>query len=142
MTDAIISSISPQAICELLQRRGFRASILEGSDGPIVESATEGLTFQVRFRSVPTSDGTWSDWTNVLVVRLDTQIDSGFVDTWNRTWRYGRLSISENHLLLAMDVSIAGGVTEEHIRVQNQVWDKLVRKLAAELRHAIASDAA
>jgi hypothetical protein len=62
------------------------------------------------------------------------------IASWTRTRRFSRLWAQPPYLVLAMDVSIAGGVRPEHLRSQIELWDRLIQELVLYLRLAAAPE--
>ncbi len=136
MSDEILTFLTTDQLCTILQQRGFRAARSGPDDAPVVESATAGLAFRCHFRSkYAGNDEGWQDWTNSLPIHLDIALKDGFVERWNQAWRFGRLRQLEDRIMLEMDISTTGGVTSRHLHAQLEIWDHLVRGLVAAIRN-------
>jgi hypothetical protein len=51
--------------------------------------------------------------------------------------RFARLSRQGEHLVLSMDVVVAGGVTENHLVAQCELWDRVIRDFIMFLRKPV-----
>ena len=71
-----------------------------------------------------------------MQVQGDLPLD--IVNRWNTTRRFGRLQFSPPFLMLTLDASVAGGVTQNHLRAQIEIWDFLLQQLIGYLREELA----
>ncbi len=63
---------------------------------------------------------------------------STLLNSWNNAYRFARLRFDQNLLILDMDVSVAGGVSRNHLRAAFATWDQLIASLIPYLRHELA----
>lgn len=135
----LLDTLSLDGLRERLQAAGYRIETLsEGAGAALLRSATGGVAFDIRPGHPvpdPGDDGIrYQDATLrvVLVVKGVPPLD--LVNTWNNTRRFGRLHFHHDFLMLDMDISVAGGVSLAHLRIQIEIWDRLVHDLRAYLR--------
>jgi hypothetical protein len=103
-----------------------------------LRSATNGLAFDLRpgnRLADNTENFIDAAFTAVLQVQGDLQLDP--VNRWNATRRFARLQFSAPFLVLSLDVSVAGGVTTNHLRTQVEIWDHLIQQLIVYLREEL-----
>jgi hypothetical protein len=136
MTEALIHSLTPDSLRELMQSAGYRAESFADQIGvPHLRSATNGLPFTVRFgnRLADKTDA-YADVTWAAALKIQGELSLDIVNQWNNGRRFCRLHVTQGFLLLEMDVSVLGGVTPQHVRAQIEIWDRLVQELLHYLR--------
>jgi hypothetical protein len=140
MSDQILSFLTVEGFRDILLAAGYRVeSIADNQIGPMLRSATSGLAFDIQFVNPLPGDAT--AYTN-LFLRTGFQVRGDLplsvVNDWNNNMRFGRLRLSNNLLVVDMDISVLGGVTAAYLRNQVDIWDKLIQGLIVYLRDAIA----
>ncbi len=136
MAEALIMSITPERLTELLQNSGYRAERRDDPSGlPIIASATGGISFNIRLgnRAAPPAEG-FLDFTYLTVIKIDGDFPLERINEWNRTKRFARLHKAAEFIVLDMDVVAVAGVTERHLRGGLDLWDRLLQELMAWLR--------
>jgi hypothetical protein len=140
MSDAPITVLTLQQLRDVMQLAGYR---VETMTDPVVNSeylrsATSGLAFDVRpGNRIAGNDGGFVDVALVAVLQVQGELPLDIVNRWNATRRFARLQLSAPFLVLTHDVSVAGGVGQNHLRAQVEIWDHLVQQLVAYLREEL-----
>ncbi len=140
MSEAILVQLSLDTIRDLLQQVGYRVETVTDPVANIeyLRSATGGLAFDIRPGNRLTSaDRGFVDIAFVAVLQVQGELSLDLVNRWNATRRFGRLQLSPPFLALCMDVTVAGGVKQEHLRTHVEIWDRLVQELIAHLREEL-----
>jgi Putative bacterial sensory transduction regulator len=148
-SDKPILNLTLTSLREAMQKVGYRVE--ETTDPvanvPYLRSATGGLSFDVRpGNRLADADGGFVDIAFAAVLQVQGELPLDLVNRWNVTRRFARLQLSPPFLVFSLDVSVAGGVTQNYLRAQIEIWDRLVQDLIAylreELRHLTAANAA
>jgi hypothetical protein len=143
MSTSMIRSLTPERLRELMQQAGYRAEIITGPDAPSLRSATGGLPFEIRFvNATPGDSTTYADIMFLAGLQVQGELSLDIVNRWNSTKRFARLHLSQNYLVLAMDVVVLGGVAPEHLGAQIELWDRLLQELLSYLRSLATEQAA
>ncbi len=139
MADTLISSVTVDTFREFLQQAGYRAeAITIQEDAPALRSATSGLPFDVRFNNRLAGDAAaFADVTLLAGLRVQGELPLSVVNDWNNARRFARLRLLQSHLLLDMDISVVGGVAPAHLRMQLEIWDRLIQDLITHLRETL-----
>jgi hypothetical protein len=140
-----ITKLTLEELRESFQNAGYR---IEKLTDPVantiyLRSATAGLGFDIRpgNRLVGEEQG-FVDVTLVATLQVQGELPLDLVNRWNTTRRFGRLQLSHPFLVFCLDVSLAGGVTQNYLRAQIEIWDRLVQELIAYLREELPKLAA
>jgi hypothetical protein len=138
---ALIHSITPARMTEVLQAAGYRVSTSEQNGVMQLLSASQGVGYAVRFGNPATEAGAYLDYTLSCALRVQGELPDGLVGRWNSTKRFARLSRQDAFLVLEMDVVVAGGVAEQTLRVNTEIWDRLLQEFLLFLRNFAAQAA-
>ena len=134
----ILDHLTAEVVAEILRRCGYRASVVENGRAPQVHSAAQGLGFLVGFGNpLDGADGRYADCGFQCWIGIQGELPADLVPTWNHTMRFARLSRQGEHLVLSMDVVVAGGVTENHLVAQCELWDRVIRDFIMFLRKPV-----
>lgn len=136
MTKAgIIQSVNADQLSDVLKELGYRVNTAE--QGGIVQltSASQGIGFFVRFGNPAAEPGHFLDYTFSVVLRIEGELSAAVVAAWNQEKRFSRLTLQGQFLVLEMDVLVAGGVTQEYLRVTTELWDHLIQQYLIHLRN-------
>jgi hypothetical protein len=135
-----ISSMTPEAMRDLLQSVGFRAEIVPGAtSGSLIRSATNGVSFEVRlFNKLPGPVETYADLLFTAGLQIQGVLNAEIVNRWNMTKRFGRLYVVPGMLVLTMDVLLQEATSNAHLRAQLGLWDRLMQELLIYLRTSVA----
>ncbi|MBB4395654.1 hypothetical protein GGD66_004388 [Bradyrhizobium sp. CIR48] len=136
MSNTIIVKLTLNDLRSALQQVGYR---VEELTDPVVNltylrSATGGLTFDIRPGNWLADAESFVDAALTAVLQVQGELPLDLVNRWNATRRFARLQLSQQFLVLSLDVSVAGGVTADHLRAQIDIWDRLVQELIVYLR--------
>jgi hypothetical protein len=101
-------------------------------------SASQGIGYAARFGNAAQEAGAYLDYTLSCALRVLGDLPEGQVGRWNSTKRFARLAQQGPFLVLEMDVFVAGGVTEAHLRVSTEIWDRLLQEFLLFLRNFAA----
>jgi hypothetical protein len=138
----LILDLTLDSLREILQQSGYRVETVTDpiANVPYLRSATGGLTFDIRpgnrlvGQNPAGQDQGFVDVAFVAVLQVQGELSLDLVNRWNVTRRFARLQLSPPFLALCMDVSVAGGVTPDHLRGHIEIWDRLVQELISHLR--------
>jgi hypothetical protein len=136
----IRSTITPAELVAVLQEAGFRAEVVNGEKPPRVRSGVQGLTFSIGFPSQPDAAQRYSDFSFNCPLRIKGGLPDDLLERWNRSKRFARLLRNEHFLYVTMDVMLAGGVTQQHLHAQLELWDHLIRELFVHLQQPLQTD--
>ena len=141
MSETVITKLTLEVLRETVQLAGYRVETLTdpAAKTAYLRSATAGLAFDIRpgNRLSDTEDG-FVDFAVVAVLQVQGDLPLDIVNRWNTTRRFGRLQFSPPFLMLTLDASVAGGVTQNHLRAQIEIWDFLLQQLIGYLREELA----
>lgn len=141
--DAPIEAVSAERLAEILRRAGYRVTVAEQNGAMQLMSASQGVGFAVRFGNpavgvLPAIDAArivYLDYTLSCVLQVQGELPAELVANWNRTKRFARLASHGAFLALEMDVVVAGGVSERHLRSTVELWDRLIQEFLLHLRN-------
>lgn len=135
MTDTtLISSLSPARLQDLLQGMGYRVTTSEQNGLVQLLSATQGIGFSARPGNPAQAEGEFVDYTLSCALRVQGELPAGLVEAWNVGKRFSRLTAQGAFLVMEMDVILAGGVSENHVRATTELWDRLLQEFVLFLR--------
>lgn len=136
----LIQSLSPTRLQEVLQGAGYRVNSSEQNGLVQLLSATQGIGYSVRFGNPAVEQGEYVDYTYSCPLRVQGgELPKGLVETWNSARRFARLARQGEFLVLEMDVVVAGGVAEAHLRAMIELWDRLLQEFILYLRQYSAA---
>jgi hypothetical protein len=130
------TAITPEEMAALLKEAGFRADVVNVDKQMRVRSAAQGLEFSILFAG-PANDQHYTDFSFHCPLRIKGELPDGIINRWNRSKRFARLARNEHFLYVTMDVILAGGVTLAHLRLQCELWDRLIRELFMHLQQPL-----
>ncbi|HIC7209583.1 YbjN domain-containing protein [Burkholderia stabilis] len=144
--DAPIEAISADRLADVLRRAGYRVTAAEQNGAVQLMSASQGIGFAVRFGNpaaalapqaaeVAAAALPYIDYTLSCVLQVQGELPTELVADWNRTKRFARLASHGPFLALEMDVVVAGGVSERHLRSTIELWDRLIQEFLLHLRN-------
>ena len=67
-------------------------------------------------------------------VHLQGELPQGVAEQWNASRRFARLSLQGEFLVMEMDVVVAAGVSNDHLRGNLELWDRLLQEFIVYLR--------
>jgi hypothetical protein len=140
MPDAIIFKLTLDSLCETLQQAGYRVEQVTDPVANVrrLRSSTGGLAFDVYpGNRLAGDDLAFADVSFVTVLQAPGELPLELVNAWNVNRRFARLQLSrmnQSFLVFCMDLSVGGGVTADHLRLQIETWDRLAQELIAYLR--------
>lgn len=134
----IISTFTPGQLQALLQQQGYRVEVIsDEAGGEQLRSATGGLTFYVRFGNRAEADSTFVDATFYAGLRVQGELPFEVINRWNSNRRFCRLQRSGDVLVLEMDISAVGGVSQRHLLAMVEIWDRLAQDLIRHLKESM-----
>ncbi|WP_028164581.1 YbjN domain-containing protein [Bradyrhizobium elkanii] len=142
MSDATITKLTLDSLRELFQLAGYRVETLTDPVANIsyLRSGTNGLAFDVRSGNrIAGDEQSFIDVALIAVLQVQGELPLDLINRWNATRRFARLQLSPPFLALSLDFSVAGGVTQNNLRAQIEIWDHLVQQLVAYLREELAN---
>lgn len=129
----LITAVNPQQLIDVLQQAGFRASEIKNGDAVLIQSAAQGLNFDIRFGATLADDKqAYTDFAFSCPLQIQGELNPQMIENWNRHRRFARLSQQGQWLVLVLDVLVIGGVSHEWLKAQCELWDGLLREY---LRH-------
>lgn len=134
-TPAVINEITPQTLVELLQGSGWKALLAEVDGRPRITSAINGVNFHVRPVTRSAAGTGWTDFTLSAPFAIDQSVSPSLCANWNRKHRFARVYRTEKHVMLDMDVVVAGGVTNAHLSYQFALWADITNAFLQHLRN-------
>lgn len=141
-SESMIDKLTLDGLREQIQRAGYRVETVTDpvASIPYLRSATNGLAFDIRPGNYLAADGqSFIDVALIAVLQVQGDLPLEVINRWNATRRFARLQLSPPFLALSFDISIAGGVSQAHLRAQIEIWDHLVQQLVAFLREELAA---
>jgi hypothetical protein len=130
----LIDRVTPQSLTDTLQNAGYRVTQTE-QDGVVqLLSASQGVGYSVHFGSAAMETGAYMDFTFSCVLRVQGKLPLGMVDFWNASRRFARLAVQGEFLTIEMDVMVNGGVSDEHLRSNVELWDRAIQEFVIYLR--------
>jgi hypothetical protein len=142
MSESTIDKITLEGLRELIQLAGYRVETMTDpvANIPYLRSATNGLPFDIRpGNRLAADERSFIDVALVAVLQVQGDLPLDLINRWNATRRFARLQLSPPFLALSLDFSLAGGVSQAHLRAQIEIWDHLVQQLVAFLREELAA---
>jgi hypothetical protein len=142
----LIRELTLDGLRGLLQQAGYRAEPFTdpANQQTILRSATGGVAFEIRpgNRTGQGGEGQpFVDFAFVAGIKVESALALDIVNRWNAQRRFARLHLVPGLLLLALDVSLIGGVAPDHVRAHIEIWDKLLPDLIAFLREELVRHA-
>jgi hypothetical protein len=140
MSDLVITKLTLDSLRDVVQLAGYRVETVTDpvANTPYLRSATSGLAFDVRpGNRIADEEQSFLDIAFIGVLQIQGDLPLDIVNRWNVTRRFGRLQLSQPFLILSHDVSVAGGVTQNYLRAQIEIWDHLLQQLIAYLREEL-----
>lgn len=130
----LITHVSPQSLTDVLQAAGYRVNQSEQNGIVQLLSASQGIGYAVRFGNPALEQGNFVDFTFSCALRVQGELPEGVAEQWNATRRFARLSLQGEFLVMEMDVVVAAGVSNEHLRGNLELWDRLLQEFIVYLR--------
>ncbi|MFJ4497046.1 YbjN domain-containing protein [Pseudomonas atacamensis] len=130
----LITHVSPQSLTDVLQAAGYRVNQSEQNGIVQLLSASQGIGYAVRFGNPALEQGNFVDFTFSCALRVQGDLPQGVAEQWNATRRFARLSLQGEFLVMEMDVVVAAGVSNEHLRGNLELWDRLLQEFIVYLR--------
>lgn len=141
-TTALVEAVSVERLGNLLKDSGYRVTPVEQNGRIQLMSASQGLGFSVRFGNPGGQADSWIDFTFGCVLSVQGDLPPELISDWNRTRRFARLAQHQQFVVLEMDVLLAGGVSERHVRATVELWDHLLQQFLLHLRRSPTAAAA
>jgi hypothetical protein len=140
VTEAIISQLTLDSLREVFQSAGYRVEEVKDpiANAPYLRSATGGIAFDIRPGNRLAADpNAFADSALVAILQVQGGLPLDVVNRWNVSRRFARLQFSSPFLVLTLDVSAAGGVTQSYLRTNIEIWDRLLQDLVGYLRETL-----
>lgn len=141
---ALIAAMTLEMLRELLQDAGYRVETVGEGGVRFLRSATSRFAFDIRpGNGIAGSANHFADVAFVALLAVQGALPLDLVNRWNCTRRFSRLFLDQtipgqDFLVLSMDVSFVGGVSQQHLRTQIEVWDSLLQQLVPWLRDELS----
>jgi hypothetical protein len=130
----LITQVSPQSLTDVLQAAGYRVNQTEQNGILQLLSASQGIGYAVRFGNPAAEQGSYVDFTFSCALRVQGELPAGVAERWNATRRFARLSLQGEFLVMEMDVVVGAGVSNDHLRGNLELWDRLLQEFIVYLR--------
>lgn len=135
MSSELHLSVTPETLAEVLRKTGYRATVVDNQGRPQVRSAAQGIGFFIAFGAADTSAvDRYADFAFQCWISIEAELRPDLIEGWNQKWRFARLFRQDALLVLTMDVLVAGGVSENHLRAYCELWDNVIRDFIRHLR--------
>lgn len=141
---ALIAAMTLESLRDLLQDAGYRVETVNEGRARFLRSATSRFAFDIRpGNGIVGAADHFADIAFVALLAVQGALPLDLVNRWNCTRRFGRLFLDQSipgqdFLVLSMDVSFVGGVSQRHLRAQIEIWDSLLQQLVPWLREELA----
>ncbi|CAI8745159.1 YbjN domain-containing protein [Pseudomonas chlororaphis] len=133
-TAQYITHVSAEHLTELMQASGYRVNRSEQNAVVQLLSASQGIGYAVRFGNAAKEAGSYFDFTFSCALRVQGELPAGIAERWNASRRFARMSIQGEFLVMEMDVTVAAGVSPDHLRSNLELWDRLLQEFITYLR--------
>jgi len=133
-SDLMLDGVGVEQLGEIFKSAGYRITPVEHNGARQLMSASQGIGFAVRFGN-PAEADLYRDFTLSCALQVEGDLPTDLAPSWNRSKRFARLSSQGQFLVLDLDVVVAGGVTELHLRSMIELWDRLIQEFLLHLRH-------
>jgi hypothetical protein len=130
-----LEAVSVEQLGEIFKAAGYRVTPAEQNGVVQLMSASQGVGFAVRFGNPAPEAGKYLDYTLSCALQVQGELPAEIVSGWNRSKRFARLWVQAQFLVLEMDVVVAGGVSERHLRSLIELWDRLIQEFLLHLRN-------
>ncbi|MDB5974747.1 MAG: YbjN protein [Nevskia sp.] len=130
----LLHSTTAAQLAGMLQAAGCRASVIDNRGRREVHSAVQALGFFLRLGNPQPGSEACIDFTWVCPLAVRGELPRELIESWNRSTRFGHLSLQGGILVLSMESLLAGGVTEAHLRAQFEIWVRLLQQLHLHVR--------
>jgi hypothetical protein len=130
-----LETVSVEQLGEIFKAAGYRVTPAEQNGIVQLMSASQGVGFAVRFGNAAPEAGKYLDYTLSCALQVQGELPAEIVAGWNRSKRFARLWVQGQFLVLEMDVVVAGGVSERHLRSLIELWDRLIQEFLLHLRN-------
>lgn len=125
----LLTSITAKTLRDLLQDAGYRAEVKETATGrPMISSSTGGVKFTILLYDPTGANSRYEDFQ--LIAWFNDSYEGTVEDAnaWNMKKRHlhAIFDKSDNSVGVAMDVTLAGGVTKEHLKEYFRLWDGML----------------
>ncbi|MVV47959.1 YbjN domain-containing protein [Pseudomonas sp. PB120] len=130
----LIAHVSPQSLTDVLQAAGYRVNQTDQNGIVQLLSASQGIGYAVRFGNPAAESGRYVDFTFSCALRVQGELPAGLAELWNASRRFARLSVQGEFLVMEMDVVVAAGVSEDFLRGNLELWDRLLQEFIIYLR--------
>lgn len=140
MSDTAMTKLSLDGLRDIFQLAGYRVETVTDpvANAPYLRSATNGIAFDIRpGNRVAGDEQSFIDAGLIAVLQVQGELPLEVVNRWNATRRFARLQLSPPFLALSLDFTLAGGVTQNNLRAQIEIWDHLVQQLVSFLREEL-----
>lgn len=132
MSDTI-KVIDQEGLAEIVREAGYKALVKSREEGgetykgeAYIETAQSGWKTFITFFN-KTKDGKYTSFRFGLWLNNDKgEFSLTKMNEFNTNWRFAKITINDNSLLLQMDVSLVGGVSREHLIARVTLWDNLL----------------
>jgi hypothetical protein len=141
---ALIAGMTLDSLRDLLQDAGYRVENVNEGNVRFLRSASSRFAFDIRpGNSIVGAADHFADIAFVALLAVQGTLPLDLVNRWNCTRRFGRLFLDQSipgqdFLVLSLDVSFVGGVSQQQLRAQIEIWDSLLQQLVPWLRDELS----
>ncbi|GJG96812.1 YbjN domain-containing protein [Cupriavidus pauculus] len=134
-TPALLTHVTADHVADAIRNAGCAVHLLQEDGNARLHSASHGVGFQVLWGN-RVSDGQFLDFTLSCPLRVEGgQFPDALLNEWHRSRRFARIASHGDFLVLEMDVTVTGGVTEAYLSVAMQVWIQMMGQFFLHLRN-------
>ncbi|MDF0605881.1 YbjN domain-containing protein [Neisseriaceae bacterium TC5R-5] len=141
-TPALLFSANAEQVAEAIKAAGCTVNTVENNGVVSLQSASQGVAFQVLWGNAAPEAGHYLDFTLNCPLRVEGgSIPEGLIAEWHRSKRFVRIAEHPGVISLEMDVLLLGGVTQEHMNMMVQLWTQMLGQVFLHLRNFAAQSA-
>lgn len=131
----LLTHVTAENVAAAIRNAGCAVSIVPEDDTTRLHSASHGVGFQVLWGNRVGNDQ-YLDFTLSCPLRVEGgQFPDALLNEWHRSRRFARIAAHGDFIVLEMDVSVTGGVTDAFLSVAMQVWIQMMGQFFLHLRN-------
>jgi hypothetical protein len=125
--EELLTAADTSEILNIAQSFGSANLLTQSNGDPQISGKINGIAYQVYFRNCSSNEG--CEDLNFYLGFLDIKPGLEVINTWNDNMRFSRAYLDEDEdACVEMDVDLAPGVTEEYLRAQFGIWERVLNQ--------------
>lgn len=135
ITDQIVDGSNPQALVEIIQNLGYRASLEVDSEGdPLIRSSVGGTQFALVFYGCSETHNDCQILLFKAGYELNDKIGMELINQWNATRLFGRAYLDDvSDPWIELVLNVQGGVTRAQFEKTFEWWETSVGEFEDEI---------